>query len=145
MSLQDWLKNGWLVEHRTSRQEIADLLSMVDRDLAQCQVSGLNPDWQLNIAYNAALQSAVAALGAAGYRASREAHHYRVLQSLAYTLKTEVSLIVRLDKFRKKRNIGEYERAGVVSDQEAKEMFLLAKDLREEVENWLRSHFPDLV
>ena len=85
------------------------------------------------------------ALGAAGYRASREAHHYRVLQSLAYTLKTESSLIVRLDKFRKKRNIGEYERAGVVSDQEAKEMVLLAKALREEVENWLRSNFPDLM
>jgi hypothetical protein len=84
-------------------------------------------------------------LGSAGYRASREAHHYRVVQSLAYTLKSESSLIVRLDKFRKKRNIGEYERAGVVSDQEAKEMFLLAKDLREGVENWLRSNFPDLL
>jgi hypothetical protein len=145
VSLQDWLKNGWLVEHRTSRQEIADLLAMVDRDLAQCRVPGLSPDWQLNIAYNAALQLAAAALGAAGYRASREAHHYRVLQSLAYTLKTETSLTVRLDKFRKKRNIGEYERAGAVSDQEAEEMFLLAKDLREKVENWLRSHFPDLL
>ena len=145
MSLQDWLKNGWLVEHRTSRQEIADLLSVTDRDLAQCRAPGLSPDWQLNIAYNAALQLATAALGAAGYRASREAHYYRVLQSLACTLKTEASLIVRLDKFRKKRNIGEYERAGVVSDQEAKEMFLLAKDLREEVENWLRSNFSDLL
>ena len=59
--------------------------------------------------------------------------------------KTEAFLIVRLDKFRKKRNIGEYERAGAVSDQEAKEMFLLAKDLREEVENWLRSNFPDFL
>jgi len=145
VSLRDWLKNGWLVEHRTSRQEIADLLGVADRDLAKCQTPGLGPDWQLSIAYNAALQLAVAALGAAGYRASREAHHYRVLQSLAYTLKTESSLIVRLDKFRKKRNIGEYERAGEVSDQEAKEMFLLAKDLREGVENWLRSNFPDLL
>ncbi len=145
MSLQDWLKNGWLVEHRTSRQEIADLLAVADRDLAQCRAPGLSPDWQLNIAYNAALQSATAVLAAAGYRASREAHHYRVLQSLAYTLKTEASLIVQLDKFRKKRNIGEYERAGVVSDQEAKEMFLLARDLREEVENWIRSNFQDLL
>jgi hypothetical protein len=79
VSLQDWLKNGWLVEHRTSRQEIADRLAMADRDLAQCRAPGLSPDWQLNIAYNAALQLAAAALGSAGYRASREAHHYRVL------------------------------------------------------------------
>ena len=41
--------------------------------------------------------------------------------------------------------VGEYERAGEVSDQEAKEMFLLAKDLREGVEHWLRSNFPDLL
>ena len=66
MSLQDWLRNGWLVEHRTSRQEIADLLAVADRDLGQCRAPGLNPDWQLNIAYNAALQLAAAALGAAG-------------------------------------------------------------------------------
>ena len=62
MSLQDWLKSRWLIEHRTSRQEISELLSMADRDLAQCQTANLSPDWQLNIAYNAALQAATAAL-----------------------------------------------------------------------------------
>ena len=82
MSLQDWLKNRWLVEHQTSRQEILGLLSMADRDLTQCRTPSLSPDWQLNIAYNAALQMATAALAAAGYRAAREAHHYRVIQSL---------------------------------------------------------------
>jgi len=39
----------------------------------------------VNIAYNAALQAAAAALAAAGYRASREQHHYRVIQSLRQT------------------------------------------------------------
>ena len=145
MSLQDWLKNGWLIEHRTSPQEIADLLGVADRDLAQCQTPGLDPDWQLSIAYNAVLQLAAAALAAAGYRASREAHHYRVLQSLAYTLKSDVSLIIRLDKFRKKRNLGEYERAGMTSDQEAKEMLVLARSLRKEVEDWIRSNIPGLL
>jgi len=37
----------------------------------------------MNIVYNAALQAA--ALAAAGYRASREQHHYRVIQSLRQT------------------------------------------------------------
>jgi len=145
MSLQDWLKSRWLIEHQTSRQEIVDLLSMADRDLAQCRTPHLSPDWQLNIAYNVALQVATAALATAGYRAAREAHHYRVIQSLAYTIKADASLIVQLDKFRKKRNIGSYERAGVVSDQEAKEMFVLAKNLRDEVEKWLRSNHPELL
>ena len=144
MNLKDWLRNGWLVEHRTSRQEISDLLSVADRDLVQCQVSGLSPDWRLSIAYNAALQLATAALAAAGYRASKEAHHYRAIQSLAYTIKADKKLIAQLDRFRKKRNISGYERAGVVSEQEAREIFSLAKNLRDEVEKWLRSNHPDL-
>ena len=145
MSLQDWLKSRWLIEHQTSRQEIADLLNMADRDLAQCRTPNLSPDWQLNIAYNVALQAATAALAAAGYRAARDAHHYRVIQSLAHTIKADASLIAQLDKFRKKRNIGRYERAGAVSEQEAKEMFALAKNLRNEVGKWLRSNHPELL
>jgi hypothetical protein len=45
----------------------------------------ISEDWKLNIAYNAALQAATAALAAAGYRAAREQHHYRTIQSLALT------------------------------------------------------------
>ena len=77
MSLQNWLNNGWLTEHQTSSQEIAALLAVADRDLSDCRTSGLSSDWQLNIAYNAALQTATVALAALGYRAVREAHHYR--------------------------------------------------------------------
>ena len=29
MSLNDWQKAGWLTEHRTSKQEIADLLAFL--------------------------------------------------------------------------------------------------------------------
>jgi HEPN domain-containing protein len=145
VSLQDWLKSRWLIKHQTSRQEIVDLLDMADRDLAQCRTPNLSPDWQLNIAYNAALQAATAALAAAGYRAAREAHHYRVIQSLAYSIEADPVLIAQLDKFRNKRNISDYERAGGVSEQEAKEMFALAKNLRNEVEKWLPSNHPELL
>lgn len=142
MSLQDWLRNGWLVEHRTSRQEIADLLGLADRDLSDCQSTGLSADWRLNIAYNAALQAATAALAAAGFRASKEAHHYRVIQSLSHTIGAERALITRLDRFRKKRNITGYERAGSVSAPEVQEMTDLARRLRAGVEQWLRTNHP---
>ena len=66
MSLTNWRDNGWLVEHKTSPQEISDLLNVADRDLADCESPGLSPDWQLSIAYNAALQTATAALAAWG-------------------------------------------------------------------------------
>ncbi|MCX5885869.1 MAG: hypothetical protein NT096_08175 [Proteobacteria bacterium] len=145
MSLQEWRKNGWLIEHRTSPQEISDLLEVADRDLADCQAQGLSPDWKLSIAYNAALQLTTAALAAAGYQAERVAHHYRVIQSLAYTIKADSDLILQFDQFRKKRNIGGYERAGMVSDQEANEMMTLAKNLRENVKDWLRKNYPELI
>ena len=145
MSLGDWLRNGWLVEHTTSTAEIGELLAIADRDLADCRVQGLSPEWRLNIAYNAALQASTAALAACGYRASREAHHYRVIQSLALTIGADASLVRQFDLFRKKRNIGGYERAGTVSDKEANEMIALAEQIRQEVRDWLVSYHPDLV
>ena len=42
----------------------------MERDLRDCAQEGLRPDWQLAIAYNAALQAAQAALAASGYRAT---------------------------------------------------------------------------
>lgn len=144
MSLEDWLRNGWLIEHHASAQEIKDLLAVVGRDLRDSQVTGLSPDWKLSIAYNAALQAATAALAAAGYRASRDAHHYRTIQSLAHTVGTDSALVVHLDAFRKKRNIGDYERAGIISEQEATEMLLLATDIYQEVQDWLHKNHPEL-
>jgi hypothetical protein len=145
MSLKDWLKNGWLVEHRTSPQEIRNLLGVADRDLDDCRAAGLSADWKMNIAYNAALQATTAALAACGFRASRDSHHYRIIQSLAFTLEMEAKLIAKFDKFRKKRNIGGYEQAGLISEQEAEEMISLAEQLREATELWLQSNHPELL
>lgn len=145
MSLQNWLNNGWLTEHQSSSQEIAELLAVADRDLADCRTSGLSPDWQLSIAYNAALQTATAALAASGYRATRENHHYRIIQSLVYTIKADTELVALFDQFRKKRNISGYDHVGMISNQEATEMFDLARRLRRNVEEWLCANYPDLM
>ena len=145
MSLQNWEKNSWLVKHKPTASEIAQLLGLADRDLKDSQAAGLTADWKLNIAYNSALQAATAALLACGYRASREMHHYRVVGSMAYTIGVSTDLIHKLDKFRKKRNISDYEIAGAVSEGEAKEMFRLAKELRKEVGVWLGNAHPELT
>ena len=71
MSLQDWLRNDWLVEHKTSREEAQNLLALADRDLIDSQIPALSPDWRFNIAYNAALQAATAALAVAPVFAPR--------------------------------------------------------------------------
>jgi hypothetical protein len=102
MSLKNWRDSGWLTDHKSSRREISDLLSVAERDLKDSSASGISADWQLAIAYNAALQAATAALSASGYRAAREAHHYRIIQSLAHTIQAKSNLINQLDTFRKK-------------------------------------------
>ncbi len=121
MSLIAWHQAAWLVEHRTSPREIQDLLALADRDLESASASGLSPDWQHNIAYNAALSCAGAA-----------------------TMGSEIKETVRfLEAARKKRNVGIYERAGVIGEGEAKEILALSKDLRRKVAGWLRKNHPE--
>jgi hypothetical protein len=144
MSLQSWLQNSWLVQHTTSPEEIKNLLAISDRDLSASQVKQLPADWRCTIAYNAALQAATAALAAAGYRAARDNHHYRIIQSLEFTTAPGSKFIDTLDGFRKKRNVSSYDVAGAVSDKEADEMLKLATSLRADVEKWIRATRPEL-
>jgi len=145
MSLQNWLRNSWVVEHTSSAQEIGNLLRLSDRDLAVCQTKDLPADWRFAIAYNAALQAATAALAASGYRASRENHHYRVIQSLEFTIAPGANMIATLDSSRKKRNVSSYDVAGSISDEEADQLFDLATDIRAKVEKWILATYPRLM
>ena len=145
MSLSDWHANRWLIEQEPTRLEVGELLAVADRDLADAQASGLSPDWRLNIAYSAALQLATAALAASGYRATRESHHYRAIQSLAHTVGMGPDRVALLDTFRKKRNLAAYERAGAVSEAEADEMLAFARELREAILDWLADQHAELL
>jgi hypothetical protein len=145
VSLTDWLNEKLITPHKPSPDEIADLLRICDRDLGKIEIVELGPDWRLSIAHNAAMQAATAALAAFGYRARSQGKHYIIIQSLAFTLKLSPAVIKRLDKFRQKRNISDYERAGAVTEQEAKEMVAMAIKLRADVEKWLRANYPDLT
>jgi hypothetical protein len=145
MSLSDWERNDWVRRHKPSATEIRDLLAVVDRDLADSGAEGLSADWRMNIAYNAALQAATVALAASGYRASRDQHHYRVIQSLRETLGTDASTVGTLDTFRKKRNAAGYDRAGLVSDADASAMRTLAERLKSDVVQWLKKNHAQLL
>jgi hypothetical protein len=60
-------------------------------------------------------------------------------------VRADKKLIAQFDQFRKKRNIGGYEQAGLVSDREADEMIALAQRLREQIEEWVRTNHPELL
>ena len=146
MSLRDWLANRWLVEHETNAEEIANLLALADRDLRDARSQELSVDWRFNIAYNAALQLAATALAAIGYRVSRSGpHHHRIIQSLVHTIGADENTVRLLDRFRKKRNVAEYDSVGTISDKEAVEIFDLALSLRQRVSDWLQRTHPTLL
>ena len=112
MSLKQWEDNGWLKPHRTSRQEISNLLNIVERDLQDARRE-ISADWRFGIAYNAALKLCRILLSAEGYRPSHELQHYRTLAALPEILGEAKKADAKyLDDCRKKRNIVEYEYVG---------------------------------
>lgn len=145
MMLDSWQRNGWLVAHDPTPRAIDNLFTVIERDLRDARIRRLSPDWRMAIAYNAALQTANAALNASGFESSREAHHYRAISSLPHTLGLAETVADRLDEFRKLRNDAGYERAGGVSKEDAREMLELATDLRGRLITHLRGHRPELL
>lgn len=145
MSLKQWANNGWLHLHRTSREEISNLFSIVERDLTDAQ-RDISADWRFGIAYNAALKLCRILLSAEGYRPSRESHHYRTLAALSEVLgNTRKADAKYLDDCRKKRNIVEYDYAGGASASDADELIAFVKGLRDYVITWLQKHHPELL
>jgi len=44
MSFEDWVKNGWLEVHKSSKEEIANLLGIVERDLKDSKSKDVSND-----------------------------------------------------------------------------------------------------
>jgi hypothetical protein len=145
MSLKQWEDNGWLKPHRTSRQEISNLLNIVERDLQDGRRE-ISADWRFGISYNAALKLCRILLSAEGYRPSHELQHYRTLAALPEILGEAKKADAKyLDDCRKKRNIVEYEYVGGASGPDADELIEFVKDLRDEVIAWLKKKHPELL
>jgi hypothetical protein len=145
MTLQQWAESGWLKPHASSREETANLLAIVDRDLREA-AHAASPDWRLGIAYNAALKLCAVLLHASGYRAVHGLQHYRTINSLPLILGGEREAdATYLDSCRLKRNTVEYERVGVVSEGEASELIGFVGELREAVLTWLKEEHPELA
>lgn len=146
MTLQNWAEYGWLRGHTTSRQEIADLLAIADRDIADAGSGGISTDWQFGIAYNAALKLCTMLLHAEGYRAGQGLQHYRTIQALPLILGPERAADANyLDVCRSKRNTVEYDRIGATSMNDVAELLEFVRELRTDVLAWMKSRHPELL
>ena len=145
MTLKQWADNAWLRSEPTSKNEISNLLAIVDRDITDATGS-ISPDWQFGIAYNAALKLCTILLRSEGYRPAHGLQHYRTLQAMPLILGSERRDDANyLDSCRKKRNTVEYDFVGGASESDAEELLLFTKELRSEVLSWMRENHPELL
>jgi hypothetical protein len=121
--LKQFLAEGRLKKHRTNRKEIQDLLRVVDRDVKDAEVTEISIDLRFTIAYQAALQLATIVLAASGFRTTGSGHHWVTFKMLPELMGSETqSLAEYFDLCRGKRNLSDYDRAGEISEHEAKEL-----------------------
>lgn len=145
MSLKNWLENGWLRTHKSSRKEISDLFQIIDRDLRDAS-GNISADWRFGIAYNAALKLCTILLYAEGYRPEKTLQHYRTIQALPLILGSAYKEDVKyLDTCRNKRNTAEYDYVGVAAADDVDELIDFVKELREKIIKWLEEKHPHLV
>ena len=146
MSLKDWQDNGWLKPHKTDKEEISNLLAVVERDLKDAGTYGLSPDWQFGIAYNAALKLCTIMLYTQGYRTENTLAHYRTIMALK-----EISTnqwrdhAIYLNACRMRRNTLEYDRVDTVSANDAIQLITFTTSFLSEVREYLSKHFPQYL
>jgi len=146
MSLQDWLNNKWLRPHKTSPDEIGNLMGIVDRDIQDANFREVSADWRFGIAYNAALKLCTILLYAKGFMPERGLAHYRTIQALPLILGNEREEDkTYLDACRIKRNKVEYDYSGGVTHAEADELAQFVIELKDDVKKWLTDNYPDLI
>ncbi len=144
MTLKQWADNRWLKEEKTSREEIFNLLAIVERDMEDAKGS-ISPDWRFGIAYNAALKLCTVLMRSEGYRAAHGLQHYRTIVALPLILGVDrKSDADYLDSCRIKRNKVEYDYVGGASEDDAEELLTFVKELRDDVLAWLKKHHPEL-
>jgi len=145
MTLKIWANNGWLKPHKTSAEEVGNLLAIVHRDMDDAREHAISDDWRFGIAYNAALKLCTILLYAEGFRPDKNLAHYRTLQALPLILGDKrKSDAEYLDTCRTKRNTVEYDYVGGVTGSEADELIEFVKALEKDVLAWLKSKHPEL-
>jgi len=146
MTLSDWEKNGWLKPHKSSKQEIGNLLAIVERDLKDAGQVELSSDWRFGIAYNAALKLCTILLYSSGYRPDKSLAHYRTIHALSQILgNIKDDDEAYLDTCRIKRNSVEYTSVGGATNSDAEELIAYVKELRDDVINWLSHNHSGLI
>jgi uncharacterized protein (UPF0332 family) len=147
MNLKKYVDDDKICPHKSSKQEIAQLFRIVDRDLSDATTTAISADRRHATAYNAALQLATVVLHASGYRAkSKVGHHWiTILLIPEFMGKGKLALSRYFNMCREKRNTTDYDYAGHITDSEVEELLKEVKMFKKDVVEWLKKHHPLLI
>lgn len=119
------------------RQFLDEHLALAAREMADAE-SVVSSEGKLMHAHAACLSLAAGALALCGFRLRRgsRSHHYRLIESLQYTLGLPSEKVKELQDYRRKRARAMYERAKHVTEVEAEGALKAAAALRTAVLEW---------
>ena len=128
-------------------EELARILALGERSLADAGIELLSIDGRFGQAYDAARAFATLVIRASGYRvrAAGGAHYTTFLALEAADPKRFKQLAAYFDTCRRKRNDLSYEDVDVVTESELAEILREVPAFQKLVEEWLRERHPDLV
>ena len=145
MNLRQLLNQDKLKRHKTSREEINNLLRLIKRDINDAKVKGLSCDRKFATAYNAVLQLATILLYCEGYKPKGVGHHFTVFRAMKEIMdKNHYDLADYFDSCRAKRNLTDYTCAGEISEGEAEELVKEAEKFLKVIFGWLDKRYPKL-
>jgi hypothetical protein len=141
MSIDNLLSRGILEKRKSSREEIQDLMNIVNRDIKDSEASEVSYDWQFGIAYNAALKLATILVRGADYRVKGGSHHMNTISMIPLILgKDREDDRDYLDTCRKKRNLVEYDCVGGATENDVRELREFVIEFREVVLIWIKDN-----
>ncbi len=129
-----------------NRQELANLVAVARREIADSDAAGLSNDGRFEHAYAAALAIATIVVRALGQRIHGADHHRLTFEALADAENGRWREVADyLQHCRARRNVLMYDRTGAVSVAEADDLRRRARELLADVERWLRKQHGDLA
>jgi uncharacterized protein (UPF0332 family) len=130
MPFEKLLQERRIHPHKATAEEIEQSMSLAERDIRNARVMmGQDWDWGFAIAYNAVLQACRAYIYAQGFRPASTEAHKNAFAFMREALGAEhEDLFGYFDRMRAKRNRAIYDVAGLITEQEARNLLRQAVD-----------------
>jgi len=125
----------------TSRQEIENLLGIVERDCSQSAFQGIHLDIRYELLYNAALQLATIVLRLSDLRIGRIGHHRETFQVVRKLVPEGLRpTVLHFDQARRKRNSLVYDQAGTATEADLEGLEISVNAFKKWVNKLIDSH-----